>query len=236
MFSYIQSRFYRSPEVMLGLDYTCAIDMWSLGCILMELHMGEPLFPGTDQFDQMCYIVATLGMPPDDVISRSQSQHRSQFFEPVNTSASPPLPPPFTPSGCYQLRLHLLQQRLNGKKGAGKESIIVETRRSLRSILSSRKKGRWEGQREQDEETTNLFEDLVAKTLAYRPEERLTPMEVGDDTIHYLWVLALPLTPLFLLPLLGLAAPIHVVDYHHLRTEPCIVHISLRERERKTAV
>lgn len=57
MYSYIQSRFYRSPEVMLGLAYSVAIDMWSLGCILVEMHTGEPLFSGTDQFDQMQKIV-----------------------------------------------------------------------------------------------------------------------------------------------------------------------------------
>lgn len=56
-YSYIQSRFYRSPEVILGLPYTVAIDMWSLGCILVEMHTGEPLFSGSDQFDQMCKIV-----------------------------------------------------------------------------------------------------------------------------------------------------------------------------------
>ncbi len=58
MYSYIQSRFYRSPEVMLGLPYSVAIDMWSLGCVLVEMHTGEPLFSGTDQFDQMQKIVA----------------------------------------------------------------------------------------------------------------------------------------------------------------------------------
>ena len=57
MYSYIQSRFYRSPEVMLGLPYSVAIDMWSLGCILVEMHTGDPLFSGTDQFDQMQKIV-----------------------------------------------------------------------------------------------------------------------------------------------------------------------------------
>jgi serine/threonine protein kinase len=57
MYSYIQSRFYRSPEVMLGLPYGVAIDMWSLGCILAEMHTGEPLFSGSDQFDQMQKIV-----------------------------------------------------------------------------------------------------------------------------------------------------------------------------------
>jgi serine/threonine protein kinase len=57
MYSYIQSRFYRSPEVILGLPYTTAIDMWSLGCILVEMYTGEPLFSGTDQFDQIQKIV-----------------------------------------------------------------------------------------------------------------------------------------------------------------------------------
>ena len=57
MYSYIQSRFYRSPEVMLGLAYGVEIDMWSLGCILVEMHTGEPLFSGSDQFDQMRKIV-----------------------------------------------------------------------------------------------------------------------------------------------------------------------------------
>ena len=57
MYSYIQSRFYRSPEVMLGLPYSVSIDMWSLGCILAEMHTGEPLFSGSDQFDQMQKVV-----------------------------------------------------------------------------------------------------------------------------------------------------------------------------------
>ncbi len=41
-----QSRFYRCPEVILGLPYGCEIDMWSFGCILAELYTGYPLFPG----------------------------------------------------------------------------------------------------------------------------------------------------------------------------------------------
>ncbi len=39
-------RFYRCPEVILGLQYGCEIDMWSFGCILAELYTGYPLFPG----------------------------------------------------------------------------------------------------------------------------------------------------------------------------------------------
>ena len=49
IYQYIQSRFYRSPEVLLGLPYDLAIDMWSLGCILVEMHTGEPLFSGSNE-------------------------------------------------------------------------------------------------------------------------------------------------------------------------------------------
>ena len=49
IYTYVQSRFYRAPEVILGIEYTCAIDMWSFGCIIFELFTGEPLFPGEDE-------------------------------------------------------------------------------------------------------------------------------------------------------------------------------------------
>jgi serine/threonine protein kinase len=53
MFKYIQSRFYRAPEVILELEYGCAADMWSCGCILVELITGDPLFAGEDEHDQI---------------------------------------------------------------------------------------------------------------------------------------------------------------------------------------
>ncbi|KAK9702072.1 serine/threonine protein kinase, CMGC, dual-specificity, variant 2 [Basidiobolus ranarum] len=46
IYTYIQSRFFRAPEVILGIPYSMAIDMWSLGCILAELHTAHPIFPG----------------------------------------------------------------------------------------------------------------------------------------------------------------------------------------------
>jgi len=49
IYTYIQSRFYRAPEIILGIPYTSAIDMWSFGCILAELYTGFPLFPGESE-------------------------------------------------------------------------------------------------------------------------------------------------------------------------------------------
>ena len=65
MYSYIQSRFYRSPEVLLGVPYNGAIDMWSLACVCVEMYLGLPLFPGVSQHNQLSRICAMLGPPPD---------------------------------------------------------------------------------------------------------------------------------------------------------------------------
>lgn len=68
LYTYIQSRFYRSPEVLLGLPYSSSIDMWSLGCIAAELFLGLPVFPGASNYDQICRIVQTLGSPPTHML------------------------------------------------------------------------------------------------------------------------------------------------------------------------
>ena len=66
--SYIQSRFYRSPEVLLGLPYGCPIDIWSMGTIVAELFLGLPLFPGESEYNQIARIIATRGLPPDAMV------------------------------------------------------------------------------------------------------------------------------------------------------------------------
>lgn len=64
LFMYLQTRFYRAPEMILGCVYDCAIDMWSLGCILVELLIGRPLFEGVDEHEQLWLITQALGFPP----------------------------------------------------------------------------------------------------------------------------------------------------------------------------
>ncbi|KAI8149914.1 kinase-like domain-containing protein [Fennellomyces sp. T-0311] len=79
MYTYIQSRFYRSPEVLVGLPYTSAIDMWSLGCIATELFLGLPLFPGSSEYNQISRIVEMLGVPPNYMIE--MGKNASRYFE-----------------------------------------------------------------------------------------------------------------------------------------------------------
>uniref|UniRef100_A0A1A7XKM4 dual-specificity kinase n=2 Tax=Iconisemion striatum TaxID=60296 RepID=A0A1A7XKM4_9TELE len=79
VYTYIQSRFYRSPEVILGHPYSMAIDMWSLGCILAELYTGYPLFPGESEVEQIACIMEVLGMPPNDFVQ--SASRRKLFFD-----------------------------------------------------------------------------------------------------------------------------------------------------------
>lgn len=76
VYTYIQSRFYRSPEVILGLPYTSSIDMWSLGCIIAELFIGLPIFPGTSEYDQWSRIVTSLGIPPNWMLEMGRNTDR----------------------------------------------------------------------------------------------------------------------------------------------------------------
>uniref|UniRef100_A0A5B7A0F1 Putative ATP binding protein isoform 1 n=1 Tax=Davidia involucrata TaxID=16924 RepID=A0A5B7A0F1_DAVIN len=80
VYSYIQSRYYRSPEVLLGYRYTTAIDMWSFGCIVAELFLGLPLFPGASEFDLLRRMIKILGGQPSDYVLK-EAKNTSKFFK-----------------------------------------------------------------------------------------------------------------------------------------------------------
>jgi len=60
---YVATRWYRAPEIMLTFkEYTKAIDIWSVGCVLAEMLSGKPLFPGRDYHHQLSLILNVLGV------------------------------------------------------------------------------------------------------------------------------------------------------------------------------
>ena len=87
--SYICSRYYRAPELIFGAtNYTAAIDVWSTGCVMAELMLGQPLFPGESGIDQLVEIIKVLGTPTREQIKT------------MNPNVRPP-PPPSSRSDCY---------------------------------------------------------------------------------------------------------------------------------------
>ncbi|KAG5021940.1 hypothetical protein JHK85_018282 [Glycine max] len=77
--SYICSRYYRAPELIFGAtEYTIAIDMWSVGCVLAELLLGQPLFPGESGVDQLVEIIKVLGTPTREEI-RCMNPNYNEF-------------------------------------------------------------------------------------------------------------------------------------------------------------
>ncbi|KAM4582823.1 homeodomain-interacting protein kinase 1 isoform 2-T2 [Fundulus diaphanus] len=76
--TYLQSRYYRAPEIILGLPFCEAIDMWSLGCVIAELFLGWPLYPGASEYDQIRYISQTQGLPAEYLLSAGTKT--SRFF------------------------------------------------------------------------------------------------------------------------------------------------------------
>ncbi|KAL6843767.1 hypothetical protein ACP4OV_026338 [Aristida adscensionis] len=101
VYSYIQSRYYRSPEVLLGYPYTTAIDMWSFGCIVAELFLGLPLFPGASEYDVLQRMMKILGgQPPDDLLR--EAKNTARFFKHVG-SVYPSSQTPDCPASTYRI-------------------------------------------------------------------------------------------------------------------------------------
>ncbi|XP_069360111.1 serine/threonine-protein kinase minibrain-like isoform X2 [Maniola hyperantus] len=159
IYQYIQSRFYRSPEVLLGIPYDLAIDMWSLGCILVEMHTGEPLFSGANELDQMNKIVEVLGMPPDHLLD--QAHKTRKFFDKL----------PASEGGGYVLK------KVAGKDGGYRKYRPSGTRR-LHDILGVEGGGpaaRRRGEPGHSVSDYLKFKDLILRMLEYDPKQRVTP-------------------------------------------------------------
>ena len=77
---YIQSRYYRAPEAIVGVPFTSAIDMWSLGCILCELFIARPIFPGQSECEQIYIITRALRSDiPKEILRKGLKTNN--FFE-----------------------------------------------------------------------------------------------------------------------------------------------------------
>ncbi|PAA92273.1 hypothetical protein BOX15_Mlig001230g2 [Macrostomum lignano] len=79
---YVATRWYRAPEILLASRrYTTGVDMWSLGCILGEMLLGKPLFPGSSTLNQIERIVSAISPPTKEEIASIGSNYGASILE-----------------------------------------------------------------------------------------------------------------------------------------------------------
>lgn len=88
MTEYVVTRWYRAPELLLSCDkYTEAIDIWAVGCILAELLLRKPLYPGKDYLHQLKIIVEHLGMPKSEDLMFITNKRAREYIRGLNVTA-----------------------------------------------------------------------------------------------------------------------------------------------------
>uniref|UniRef100_A0A8C0G2I6 [tau protein] kinase n=1 Tax=Chelonoidis abingdonii TaxID=106734 RepID=A0A8C0G2I6_CHEAB len=108
--SYICSRYYRAPELIFGAtDYTSNIDIWSAGCVLAELLLGQPIFPGDSGVDQLVEIIKVLGTPTREQIREMNPNYTEFKFPQIKAHPWLKVFKPRTPLEAVSLCSRLLE-------------------------------------------------------------------------------------------------------------------------------
>jgi serine/threonine protein kinase len=115
--SVISTRHYRAPEVILGLGWTYPCDLWSIGCILVELYTGQALFQTHENLEHLAMMNTILGPIPDSMICRAD-QYSQKYFTPAPKLSSflRPAPSDRPPSG------HPRRRAMAYERGDGDEA------------------------------------------------------------------------------------------------------------------
>ena len=168
--SYIQSRFYRSPEVVLGLPYDSQVDMWSVGCVAAELFLDFAVFACESEGALVSSMTAILGEIPGEMLFAAQKWQK--FYD-------------LSPWGRFTLKMgaaDAMARHLNCQlfmdAGACKLSQLI----AEHSAVSS----------PQEMVEVMAFNHFVHSLLAYDPRRRLTAAEALQ---HPFMTSAMPADP-----------------------------------------
>lgn len=150
---YLVSRFYRAPEIILGIPYDYAIDVWSIGCTLFELYTGKILFTGRNNNQMLRSIMECRGKYPPKLLRRgSLSPHH--FDEMLN---------------FHSVEEDKITGRLHTK--------IVDFKKPTRDLKSRLMAQGTRGMPDAEVKELTMFLDLLDRCLSLNPEKRITPAE-----------------------------------------------------------
>lgn len=150
---YLVSRFYRAPEVILGIPYDYGIDMWSIGCTLFELYTGKILFTGRNNNGMLRAIMECRGKFPHKLLRRGALAYE-YFDDLLNFRAEE-------------------TDKVTGRTVIKMIDVKAKPVRDLRSRLVPKDKR----MNEQERKELEAFIDLLDKCLDLRPEKRITPID-----------------------------------------------------------
>ncbi|KAM4036982.1 LOW QUALITY PROTEIN: homeodomain-interacting protein kinase 2 [Anomaloglossus baeobatrachus] len=161
--TYLQSRYYRAPEIILGLPFCEAIDMWSLGCVIAELFLGWPLYPGASEYDQIRYISQTQGLPAEYLLSSGTKTTR--FF---NRDGDSPYP-------LWRLKTPDNHESETGIKSKEARKYIFNCLDDMAQVnMTSDLEG---SDMLVEKADRREFIDLLKKMLTIDADKRITPIE-----------------------------------------------------------
>lgn len=152
---YLVSRFYRAPEVILGMPFDYAIDMWSIGCTLFELYTGRILFAGADNNQMLRAIQECRGKIPIRMLKQSHPDQRDRHFDFENN---------FHSQERDKLSGKAVVRQINFKSSG-------EPGKDLKSRLANNAKGLAPAELKEH----LAFVDLLEKCLQLDPARRISP-------------------------------------------------------------
>ncbi|KAJ5493176.1 Serine/threonine-protein kinase prp4 [Penicillium diatomitis] len=150
---YLVSRFYRAPEVILGIPYDFAIDVWSIGCTLFELYTGKILFTGRNNNQMLKSIMECRGKYPPKLLKRGSLSHM-HFDDMLNFHSAE-------------------EDKLTGRP----VTRILDFKKPTRDLKTRLMGKGTRGMSDTDAKDLTLFVDFLDRCLTLNPEKRCTPAE-----------------------------------------------------------
>ncbi|KAE8348164.1 kinase-like domain-containing protein [Aspergillus coremiiformis] len=150
---YLVSRFYRAPEIILGIPYDHAIDVWSIGCTLFELYTGKILFTGRNNNQMLRSVMECRGKYPPKLLRRGSLAH--VHFDNMGNFHSTE------------------EDKITGRL----VTRVVDFKKPTRDLKTRLMGKGTRGMTDNEAKELTLFVDLLDRCLSLNPEKRCTPAE-----------------------------------------------------------